>query len=121
MDDREWSSNRRATVYCETEAEMKRSFDRLWGIHCHHLGLLVQIEHSKNQIKVETPHLINYLMQFVSLRQIARRVKRSPTFISHLKNGQSSISIEVFGSLIEMLREEQAKAKGIPKQRTDTR
>ena len=52
---------------------------------------------------------IGDLMQKMSLRQIARRVKRSPTYISQVLNRRSICSMETFKALDELYNKEQKR------------
>lgn len=80
---------------------------RLAALCSMHKRLSERVEKIEEQMKQETAPLIKSIMETCSLRQIARRTKRSPTHISHLKNGNSSVSAAMFASLVEMYRREQ--------------
>ena len=51
------------------------------------------------------PGVIELLMEKYTLRQIARRSKRSPTYMSHIKNGKARVSWETYCILVIMLEE----------------
>jgi len=55
------------------------------------------------------PDYIKSLMETMSLRQIARRCKRSPTYISMVLNGKSTCSMLTFKKLEEFYNTEAGK------------
>lgn len=49
------------------------------------------------------PGVIELLLETMSLRQVARKVKRSPTYLSQVKNGKQRISWETYCMLVMLL------------------
>ena len=49
------------------------------------------------------PGVIDLLTETLSLRQVARKVKRSPTYLSQVKNGKQRISWETYCLLVMLL------------------
>ena len=43
--------------------------------------------------------------QVMSLRQLARRLNRSPTYLSQVANGHTSISVDAFCDLLKIMEE----------------
>ncbi len=52
------------------------------------------------------PAMIEKLMQKMSLRQIARRTKRSPTYISHVLNRKAKCSMLTFMVIEQLYNQE---------------
>lgn len=63
------------------------------------------IERMNQVLLTYGPGVIHLLMQKSTLRQIARCSKRSPTYISHIKNGKTRVSWETYCLLVMMLEE----------------
>ena len=60
----------------------------------------------ENEAGKLAPAMIEKLMQNMSLRQIARRVKRSPTYISHVMNRKANCSMLTFRVLEQLYNQE---------------
>lgn len=45
------------------------------------------------------------LMEWISLREVARRTNLSPTYLSVVRNGKSTVSPQAFVKLADLLRE----------------
>jgi len=68
-----------------------------------------QAEALEKECQKHAPECIQSLMQRMSLRQIARRCKRSPTYISMVLNGRSTCSMLTYKKLEELYNTEQTK------------
>lgn len=64
------------------------------------------------------PGVIDLLTETLSLRQVARKVKRSPTYLSQVKNGKQRISWETYCLLVMLLEESDNSGKMKPSSRT---
>ena len=64
------------------------------------------------------PGVIDLLTETLSLRQVARKVKRSPTYLSQVKNGKQRISWETYCLLVMLLEESDNSGKMTPSSRT---
>ena len=49
-----------------------------------------------------TEQMLTDLLEAYTLRQVARRIGRSPTYLSHVKNGHAECSHEVFLMLFDL-------------------
>lgn len=67
--------------------------------------LTAQVEAVESKAAEIAPGMIASLMTTMSLRQIARRCKRSPTYISHVLNGKSKCSMMTFEKLEQIYNE----------------
>lgn len=57
------------------------------------------------------PQIIDLLTETLSLREVARKVKRSPTYLSQVKNGKQRISWETYCMLVMLLEESENSDK----------
>ncbi len=65
-----------------------------------------------NQMLVKHgPQIIDLLTKTLSLRQVARKAKRSPTYLSQVKNGKQRISWETYCLLVMLLEESENSDK----------
>ena len=64
------------------------------------------------------PGVIDLLTETLSLRQVARKVKRSPTYLSQVKNGKQRISWETYCLLVMLLEESENSDKMKSRSRT---
>lgn len=58
-----------------------------------------------------TQQMLTDLLEAYTLRQVARRIDRSPTYLSHVKNGHAECSHEVFLMLFDLWQQMQEKGK----------
>ena len=63
------------------------------------------IERTDQILLMYGPGVIDLLTETLSLRQVARKVKRSPTYLSQVKNGKQRISWETYCMLVMLLEE----------------
>lgn len=63
------------------------------------------IERMDQVLSMYGPGVIELLLETMSLRQVARKVKRSPTYLSQVKNGKQRISWETYCMLVMLLEE----------------
>jgi hypothetical protein len=63
------------------------------------------IERMDQVLMMYGPGIIDLLTETHSLRQVARRVKRSPTYLSQVKNRKQRISWETYCLLVMLLEE----------------
>lgn len=61
------------------------------------------IERMDQVLLMYGPGVIELLLETMSLRQVARKVKRSPTYLSQVKNGKQRISWETYCMLVMLL------------------
>lgn len=61
------------------------------------------IERMDHVLLMYGPGVIELLLETMSLRQVARKVKRSPTYLSQVKNGKQRISWETYCMLVMLL------------------
>ena len=86
-------------------------------IHDHHrriaeLGKLKEI--IAEEMPETTQQVLSDLLAALSLRQLARLVGRSPTHLSHVKNGHSDCSHELFAALFGLWQRLPANMQGQP-------
>ena len=62
-----------------------------------------ETEHINQILVTHAPDIIDLLTETRSLRQVARKVKRSPTYLSQVKNGKQRISWETYCLLVMLL------------------
>jgi hypothetical protein len=84
-------------------------------VHDHHWRI-IHFSSLKGIIAEEMPEVtqqvISDLLSTCSLRELARRLDRSPTHLSHIKNGHSECSHELFEALFGLWQRLPANMQG---------
>lgn len=81
---------------------------RLGSSHCYaaiaskYTASMEDVNQLKDQMKTAAPKMVSELCERLSLRQVARRMKRSPSYLSLIVNGHCTISPESFLVLVEV-------------------
>jgi AraC-like DNA-binding protein len=55
----------------------------------------------KRQIAAKSKMMIKEFMKKISLREVSRRTKLSPTYLSHILNGKTQVSISAYSKLVD--------------------
>jgi hypothetical protein len=83
--------------------------------HTHVRRKIEQITNDTEQIDQilvnHAPDIIDLLTETLSLRQVARKVKRSPTYLSQVRNRKQRISWETYCLLVMLLEESENSDK----------
>ena len=63
------------------------------------------LAHAELKMREMAPRVIaNLIERGLTLRQVARRIKRSPTYVSHVRNGHTQCSAKTYFALSWLLQ-----------------
>ena len=82
-------------------------------VHARWMRLNQRLDACKQIMWDTAPDLIEHLISNcgLSLRQVARRIKRSPTLVSQIRNGHQACCPLTFGLLLDLLPPEKERTE----------